>query len=154
MPYLSTSRSAISNDWRLLFVRTARLLLFVLICSSGLSAYSVLTHEEIVDLLWADEIRPLLLARYPGLTEDELREAHAYAYGGAVIQDLGYYPFGNRQFSDLVHYVRSGDFVRELLLESQDANEFAFALGALSHYASELPAIRRLTSQSRSSIRS
>jgi len=107
-------------------------------CNSGLSAYSVLTHEEIVDLLWTDEIRPLLLKRYPGLSEDQLKEAHAYAYGGAVIQDLGYYPFGSREFSDLVHYVRSGDFVRELLIESQDVNEYAFALGALSHYVSDI----------------
>ena len=83
------------------------------------------------------EIQPLLLKRYPGLTEDQI-EAHAYAYGGAVIQDLGYYPFGSREFSNLVHYVRSGDFVRELLLESQDVNEYAFALGALSHYASDI----------------
>ena len=112
-----------------------RLLLVVLMCSGGSSAYSVLTHEEIVDLLWADAIRPLLLKRYPGLSEDQIREAHAYAYGGAVIQDLGYYPFGSTEFSNLVHYVRSGDFVRELLLESQDVNEYAFALGALSHYA-------------------
>ena len=102
-------------------------LLIVLMSADGSSAYSVLTHEEIVDLLWSDEIRPLLLKRYPGLTEDQIREAHAYAYGGAVIQDLGYYPFGSREFSDLVHYVRSGDFVRELLLESQDADEYAFA---------------------------
>ena len=107
-------------------------------CSGCSSAYSVLTHEEIVDLLWTDEIRPLLLKRYPGLSEDQIREAHAYAYGGAVIQDLGYYPFGSREFSNLVHYVRSGDFVRELLLESQDVNEYAFALGALSHYASDI----------------
>src|ERR1700688_2575419 len=107
--------------------------------SAGRSfAYSVLTHEEIVDLLWKDEIRPLLLKRFPALTEDQLTEAHAYAYGGAVIQDLGYYPFGSRQFSDLVHYVRSGDFVRELLIESQDADEYAFALGALSHYAADI----------------
>jgi hypothetical protein len=107
-------------------------------CIGSSSAYSVLTHEEIVDLLWTDEVKPLLLLRYPGLSEDQLKEAHAYAYGGAVIQDLGYYPFGSRQFSDLVHYVRSGDFVRELLLESQDVNEYAFALGALSHYASDI----------------
>jgi len=107
-------------------------------CSGILAAYSVLTHEEIVDLLWTDEIRPLLLKRYPGLSEDQLKEAHAYAYGGAVIQDLGYYPFGSKDFSNLVHYARSGDFVRELLLESQDANEYAFALGALSHYASDI----------------
>jgi hypothetical protein len=114
------------------------LFLIVLLCSTASSAYSVLTHEEIVDLLWTDEIRPLLLKRYPELTEQQITEAHAYAYGGAVIQDLGYYPFGNREFSDLVHYVRSGDFVRELLLESQDVNEYAFALGALSHYASDI----------------
>jgi hypothetical protein len=118
--------------------RTLALLLVVLVCSGGSFAYSVLTHEEIVDLVWADEIRPLLLKRYPGLTEDQIEEAYAYAYGGAVIQDLGYYPFGSRGFSNLVHYVRSGDFVRELLAESQDVNEYAFALGALSHYASDI----------------
>ena len=129
---------AAPRSWQRLCVCTASLLLIVLTCSIGLPAYSVLTHEEIVDLLWTDEIRLLLLKRYPGLTEDQLKEAHAYAYGGAVIQDLGYYPFGSREFSDLVHYVRSGDFVRELLIESQDANEYAFALGALSHYAADI----------------
>ncbi|MGC2184460.1 MAG: zinc dependent phospholipase C family protein [Terriglobales bacterium] len=118
--------------------RAGALLLIVLMCSGGSSAYSVLTHEEIVDLVWTDAIRPLLLRRYPGLTEEQITQAHAYAYGGAVIQDLGYYPFGSAEFSSLVHYVRSGDFVRELLLESQDVNEYAFALGALSHYASDI----------------
>src|SRR6478672_10253717 len=110
----------------------------MLLCTSASFAYSVLTHEEIVDLVWADELSPLLLKRFPGLTEEQLKVAHGYAYGGAVIQDLGYYPFGSVEFSDLVHYVRSGDFVRELLLQSQDANEYAFALGALSHYASDI----------------
>ena len=124
--------------WRLLSVPAVVLLLSVLACSGRLFAYSVLTHEEIVDLLWTDAIRPLLLKRYPELTEQQIAEAHAYAYGGAVIQDLGYYPFGSPEFSNLVHYVRSGDFVRELLLESQDVNEYAFALGALSHYASDI----------------
>jgi hypothetical protein len=133
-----TSAGAISMSWRLLSASSAALFLVVLMCSVRLSAYSVLTHEEIVDLLWSDQIKPLLLKRFPDLTEDQLKEAHAYAYGGAVIQDLGYYPFGSREFSDLVHYVRSGDFVRELLLESQDSNEYAFALGALSHYASDI----------------
>jgi hypothetical protein len=113
-------------------------LMTVLLCGGRASAYSVLTHEEIVDLAWADQIRPLLLARFPGLTDDQIKEAHAYAYGGAVIQDLGYYPFGSKDFSNLVHYVRSGDFVRELILESQDADEYAFALGALSHYVSDI----------------
>jgi len=133
-----TSLGAVPKVWVLLFARAAALLLVVLMCSGGLFAYSVLTHEEIVDLAWADQIGPLLLQRFPSLTEDQIKEAHAYAYGGAVIQDLGYYPFGSRDFSNLVHYVRSGDFVRELLLESQDANEYAFALGALSHYASDI----------------
>jgi hypothetical protein len=138
MRYPAISSGAIAKGWRLRSVRATALLLVVLMCSGGSSAYSVLTHEEIVDLLWTDEIQPILLKRYPGLSEDQIREAHAYAYGGAVIQDLGYYPFGSREFSNLVHYVRSGDFVRELLLESQDVNEYAFALGALSHYASDL----------------
>ena len=134
------------SGWRLLSLRLAVLVLVMLMCSGGSSAYSVLTHEEIVDLLWTDGIRPLLLKRFPGLSEDQIKEAHAYAYGGAVVQDLGYYPFGNREFSDLVHYVRSGDFVRELLLESQGVNEYAFALGSLSHYASDIaghPAINQ-----------
>src|ERR1700685_3750842 len=133
----SVSTGATVQGWRLLSVRAVASFLIVLMCSGGSSAYSVLTHEEIVDLLWSDEIQPLLLNRYPGLSEDQIREGHAYAYGGAVIQDLGYYPFGSKEFSNLVHYVRSGDFVRELLLESQDANEYAFALGALSHYTAD-----------------
>ena len=143
---LPTPSSGAASEWRLFTVRVAKLLAVVILCCGASLAYSVLTHEEIVDLLWADQIQPLLLKRYPGLSEDQIREAHAYAYGGAVIQDLGYYPFGSREFSSLVHYVRSGDFVRELLLESQDANEYAFALGALSHYASDIaghPAVNK-----------
>jgi hypothetical protein len=97
----------------------------------------VLTHEQVVDLLWKDHIQPLLLKRFPHSTPDELRKAHAYAYGGCVIQDMGYYPFGSKFFSDLVHYVRSGDFVEHLLNDSSDLNEYAFALGALTHYAAD-----------------
>jgi len=119
-------------------IRVIAVFLVMLLCANGSFAYSVLTHEEIIDLVWTDNIRPLLLHRFPALTEEQLTEAHAYAYGGAVIQDLGYYPFGGVEFSNLVHYVRSGDFVRELLLQSQDANEYAFALGALAHYASDI----------------
>jgi hypothetical protein len=101
------------------------------------AGYSVLTHEQIVDLLWADQIKPLLLEKFPGATQEDMRKAHAYAYGGSLIQDMGYYPFGNKTFSDLVHYVRSGDFVITLLDEAQDINEYAFALGALTHYAAD-----------------
>ncbi len=116
----------------------AALLLAVLLCGSCVYGYSVLTHEEIVDLVWMDQIRPLLLQRFPALTEEQITEAHAYAYGGAVIQDLGYYPFGSEEFSDLLHYVRSGDFVQEMLRQSMDADEYAFALGSLAHYASDI----------------
>jgi len=89
-------------------------------------------------MVWGDVIEPLLKTRYSGLTDEQLKEAHAYAYGGAVIQDLGYYPFGSADFSNLVHYVRSGDFVLEMLRQSQDVNEYAFALGALAHYAADI----------------
>jgi hypothetical protein len=130
-------------------IRILAILMATLLCASGSFAYSVLTHEEIVDLVWADELRPLLLQRFPELTEEQLTEAHSYAYGGAVIQDLGYYPFGSVEFSNLVHYVRSGDFVQELLRQSQDANEYAFALGALAHYTSDIvghPAVNQAVS--------
>src|SRR5580698_4811364 len=115
MSCTSPSNGDTAGKWRLLPVRAMALLLVVLMCGGDLAAYSVLTHEEIVDLLWTAEIQPLLLKRYPGLAEDQLKDAHAFAYGGAVIQDLGYYPFGNKEFSNLVHYVRTGDFVRELV---------------------------------------
>ncbi len=123
---------------KLILVSAAAVILVALLSSGNLFAYSVLTHEEIVDLAWTSEIRPILLIRFPDLTEDQIKDAHAYAYGGSVIQDLGYYPFGSKEFSDLVHYVRSGDFVLELLRQSQDANEYAFALGALSHYTADI----------------
>ena len=100
--------------------------------------YSVLTHEQIIDLAWEQQLKPLLLAKYPNTTPEELIEAHAYAYGGSVIQDMGYYPFGNKHFSDLLHYVRSGDFVSNMLKDAQDVNEYAFALGALAHYVSDI----------------
>src|SRR5580692_7559546 len=127
-----------TGKWSSLFFRAAAVILVMLAPCERLCAYSVLTHEEIVDLVWTSEVRPLLLQRFPNLNDDQIKEAHAYAYGGSVIQDLGYYPFGSKEFSDLVHYVRSGDFVIELLRQSQDANEYAFALGALSHYTADI----------------
>lgn len=142
-------QDAAHSGWARWPIRAAAIFLVVFLCSSGSFAYSVLTHEEIVDLVWTTDLRPLLLKRFPSLTEDQLKEAHGYAYGGAVIQDLGYYPFGSAEFSNLLHYVRSGDFVRELLSQSQDANEYAFALGALAHYASDIsghPAVNQAVS--------
>ncbi len=102
------------------------------------AGYSVLTHEEIIDLLWNQQIKGLLLARFPDATPDDLVEAHAYAYGGSVIQDIGYYPFGSHAFSDLTHYVRTGDFVQAMLNDAQTLDEYAFALGALSHYIADI----------------
>src|SRR5579864_9483110 len=99
--------------------------------------YSVFTHEELIDLAWRSSIRPLLLARFPHSTDAQLRQAHAYAYGGCLIQDIGYYPFGSQLFSDLTHYVRSGDFVNALLRNAGTLDEFAFAIGALSHYVGD-----------------
>jgi Zinc dependent phospholipase C len=129
------------SPWRALL---SFALIAILVQVSG--AYSVLTHEQIVDLLWKDQIRPMIEARYPGLTPDQIREAHAYAYGGSLVQDMGYYPFGNKYFSDLTHYVRSGDFVAGMMQEAQNPNEYAFALGALAHYAADNdghPAVNR-----------
>lgn len=113
------------------------LVLLVLGPSRTAPAYSVLTHEQIVDLQWDHDIKRILLARYPGTTPEELRQAHAFAYGGSLIQDMGYYPSGNKFFSDLVHYVRTGDFVAEMIRDARNVNELAFALGALAHYASD-----------------
>ena len=114
------------------------LVLFVCTFPQACIGYSVLTHEQIVDLLWDEQMKPLLLQKFPGTSADDLLAAHAYAYGGSLIQDMGYYPFGNRLFSDLVHYVRSGDFVQALLAEATDVNEYAFALGALAHYTADI----------------
>jgi len=109
----------------------------VLLTAPALQAYSVLTHEAIVDSAWDNSIKPLLLARFPTSDPNAVREAHSYAYAGCIIQDMGYYPFGNRFFTDLVHYVRSGEFVENLIRESQNLDEYAFALGSLAHYAAD-----------------
>lgn len=101
------------------------------------AAYSILTHEEIVDLVWKDNLVPLLRQRFPAATDDDLKKAHAFAYGGSLIQDMGYYPFGSKYFSDLTHYVRSGDFIVNMIHEASDLNEYAFALGALAHYSAD-----------------
>lgn len=98
------------------------------------TAYLLLTHEQLIDLTWKNSIVPLLLSHYPNLTPAQLDEARAYAYGGCVIQDIGYYPFGDASFSDLTHYVRTGDFIVSLFRNAQNADELAFAVGALSHY--------------------
>jgi hypothetical protein len=119
------------------FRRPAILGLLLLSSLSTASAYSVLTHEAIIDSTWDSAIKPLLLKRFPAATADELKQAHAFAYGGCIIQDLGYYPFGSKFFSNLTHYIRTGDFVLNLIRDSQDLNEYAFSLGALSHYAAD-----------------
>jgi hypothetical protein len=116
---------------------TAALVLF-LAAVNVVGAYSVLSHEAIIDSAWDASIKPLLLARFPASTPDDLRKAHGFTYGGAIIQDMGYYPGGNHFFSDLTHYVRTAEFVQALIKDSQDLDEYAFSLGALAHYAADI----------------
>jgi len=119
-------------------LRTAAWVFVLVFCVVTVcQGYSVLTHEAIIDSAWDDGIKPLLLQRFPDSTPEDLKTAHSYAYGGCVIQDLGYYPFGSHLFSDMVHYIRTGDFVQALIRDSNDLNEYAFALGALAHYAAD-----------------
>ena len=125
------------NVWRkrrMTYLRQLGALACIWAATQICSAYSFLTHQQIIDLAWQDSIRPALLARFPGATESQLRLAHAFAYGGSTIQDMGYYPFGHEFFSDLTHYVRTGDFIEALLRDSTNVNEYGFAIGALSHY--------------------
>jgi hypothetical protein len=118
-------------------IRIASLLVSLVILPRVAAGYSVLAHQSNVDALWDARIRPLLLAKYPRTAPGALLAARAYAYGGSVIQDLGYYPFGSRFFTNVVHYARTGDFVEALLREAMDVNEYAFAIGALCHYAAD-----------------
>ncbi|HZD77066.1 MAG TPA: zinc dependent phospholipase C family protein [Acidobacteriaceae bacterium] len=123
-------------------------LTLLLVAPQPARAYSVLSHEQVVDLAWKTHIVPLLRRRYPGITPEQIKQAHAYAYGGAIIQDLGYYPFGSKLFSDMTHYIRTGEFVDNLVREAQNPDEYAFALGALAHYISDSlghPAVNRAT---------
>lgn len=131
-----------------LVARVATGALVLLLAVPQANAYSVLTHEQVVDLAWKDTIVPMLLARYPGLTPEQIKEAHSYAYGGCVLQDMGYYPHGSHYFSNLLHYVRTGEFVVSLLKNSTTPDEYAFALGALAHYAGDTvghPAVNQVT---------
>jgi len=112
-------------------------MVLALVWPAQTGAYSVMSHQAIIDAAWEDDLKPALKQRFPNLTEDDLKKAHAYAYGGAIIQDLGYYPYGNPFFSDLTHYVRSADFILALLRDAQDPNEYAFGLGAMAHYAAD-----------------
>lgn len=122
-----------------------RVMCLAVVTAGPFWGYSVLSHEAVVDAVWDVQLKPVLLARYPNATPEQLKEAHGYAYGGAIIQDLGYYPHGSPKFSDLTHYVRTGDFILALISESRDLDEFAFALGALSHYVSDLDGHRYAT---------
>ncbi|MBW3129538.1 zinc dependent phospholipase C family protein [Hymenobacter profundi] len=121
------------------FLLLSSALLLLLLCRpQSATAYSVLTHQANVDSAWRRCLVPLLAKRYPGATPEEWKSAKAYAYGGSIIQDMGYYPFGSELFTNLAHYVRSGDFVQNMLNEAHDRNEYAFALGALAHYVADI----------------
>jgi len=118
-------------------LRAAALLCILLLIPFRLQAYSVLTHEAIIDSVWKDSIEKVLLKRFPRATAQDLEQARAYAYGGCIMQDMGYYPMGSHLFTDLTHYVRSAHFVQAMLRDAHDINEYAFALGALAHYVAD-----------------
>jgi hypothetical protein len=134
--------------WRESHIPGIALLILAMFLSSSVSyGYTVLTHEAIIDSVWDTSFQKALLKRFPAATPEELEAAHAYAYGGCIIQDMGYYPFSSSFFSDLTHYVRSGDFIVALIRESQDLNEYAFALGAMEHYAADTEGHRMATNR-------
>ena len=139
LPRRSWTRAGVSNFKFLTGSKFIPVLLISisLLWSNSAWAYSILTHEQIIDILWKDEIVPVLVKRFPNASDQELKKAHAYAYGGCLVQDMGYYPFGNRFFSDLTHYVRGGDFVANLIETSTNLFEYAYALGALAHYCAD-----------------
>jgi hypothetical protein len=116
---------------------TLALVICLLLPARPVSAYSVLAHEANIDALWDSRIAPLLKLRFPHATHQDLVDARAFAYGGSVLQDIGYYPFGSHLFSNLMHYVRSGDFIETLIADAGTIDEYAFAIGALAHYAAD-----------------
>src|SRR5260370_36576152 len=65
----------------------------IFLLSNASLGYSVLTHEFIIDFLWKDQIRSVLLTKFPDTTPDELKEAHAYAYGGSGVHGLVFFSF-------------------------------------------------------------
>src|SRR5260370_24858509 len=75
----------------------------LLLAATPAIPYSVQTHQELIDLAWKQSIRSILLKHYPTLTEAQLQEAHAYAYGGCAIQRFGYHPSRHTIFPDLPH---------------------------------------------------
>lgn len=137
MPYPALKNSQLQSSRRTTAFAATLALLVALLLPFRCAAYAVLAHEAIIDTVWDTNLKPLILKRFPQATPDDLRKAHGYAYGGAIIQDMGYYPHGSHLFSDLTHYVRSADFVLALLRDSKDINDYAFALGALAHYAAD-----------------
>ncbi len=118
---------------RILFVFGVLLLLI----PERSSAFSILAHEAVIDAEWDKVLKPMLLAKYPNSSPQDLKSAHAYAYGGCLVPDMGYMPFGDPYFTDLLHYVRTGDFVMEVINDAQNLNQYAFALGVLSHYLAD-----------------
>jgi hypothetical protein len=120
------------------FTLFAGLVFLLLLTATAANAYGVLTHQAIIDATWEDSIEPLLRRRFPNASKEDLKRAHAHAYGGSIVQDMGYFPFGNTFFTDLTHYVRSGDFVENLLQSAETVEEYAFALGAMSHFNADI----------------
>lgn len=119
------------------FIKAALASFILLFSTLNSKAYSILAHEAIIDASWQTHLLPMIREKYPDLKGEDVKMAHSYAYGGAMVADMGYMPFGNAFFTDLLHYVRSGDFVEALIRDAKNPNEYAFALGAMSHYMAD-----------------
>ncbi|MFD3002241.1 zinc dependent phospholipase C family protein [Pontibacter toksunensis] len=120
------------------FAGLAISLCLILSSATTASGYGILAHQAVVDAAWEKSLKPLLLQRFPNATQEELQKAHAFAYGGSIVQDMGYYPFGSVFFTKLTHYVRSGDFVLNMVKASENLNEYAFALGTMAHFNADI----------------
>src|ERR1700746_144312 len=82
-----SGNSELSKAW--IAILAAALCLLIL--PGNARAYSVLAHEAIIDASWDPAIKPLLLARYPNSTPEQLAEARSYVSGGSIIQGLRYH---------------------------------------------------------------
>src|SRR5579872_7095554 len=116
------------------FVAALMVIAVLLGCPASSNAFSVLAHQALVDQSWKKTLVPLIRQRFPNATDQDLTDALANARGGSHLPDLGYFPFGSHLFTDLLHYVRTGDFVSRLMTEAGSAKEYAFALGVLAHF--------------------
>jgi len=123
-------------------VRFVGISLVLFLSSYNLFAYvPVLTHEEIVETCSARRNSPPLAQEIPRPHRTANQGAHAYAYGGAVIQTSAITRFGHVESVIWVHTSQWGFRDRDAQ-DSQDANEYALRWARVAHYASDITVTR------------